>query len=227
VFREAVIFPEGYTHAAISHDSRRKRGVPYTVRPEAPMDTLMESWPRRHRITVDEYHRMADVGLLAPDARVELIDGEIIEMAPIGRNHMSVVDQLTRLFVLATRDKAIVRIQGSVRLSQMSEPEPDLLLLQPRPDFYRGESATGEDTLLIIEVSDTSLRYDREIKVPLYSRHGAPEVWIVDLQNARLLVYSDPVDGKFRGHRVVERPGRMGVSALADVEVDLSGLFPD
>ncbi len=90
------------------------------------MSTLIESWPRRHRITVDEYHRMAEVGLLAPDARVELIEGEIIDMAPIGPRHMSVVDRLNRLFVVAAGEGAIVRAGGSVRLGRMSEPQPPL-----------------------------------------------------------------------------------------------------
>src|SRR5690606_16285512 len=153
------------------------------------MGTLMDSWPKRHRITADEYHRMAEVGLLAPDARVELIEGEIIEMAPIGKEHTSVVDQLTRLFVRAVGDDAIVRVQGSVRLGSISEPEPDLVLLRPRTDFYRNQFANAPDILLVIEVSDTTLRYDREVKVPLYARHGVPETWIVDLPHQRLLVY--------------------------------------
>jgi Uma2 family endonuclease len=189
------------------------------------MGTLMESWPRRHRITVDEYHRMAEVGLLAPDARVELIEGEIIDMAPIGKVHTSVVDQLTRLFIRAVGDDAIVRVQGSVRLSQMSEPEPDVVLLKPRPDFYRNEFATGVDTLLVIEVSDSSLRYDRDVKVPFYARHGVPEVWIVDLQNDRLLVYGSPSDGAYGRESSVARPESMLVTALPGVAVDLSSVF--
>ena len=121
----------------------------------------MESWPRRHRITVDEYHRMGELGILAPDARVELIEGEIFDMAPIGKDHLSVVDQLTKLLVLAVGDAAIVRIQGSVRLSQITEPEPDVVLLKPRADFYRSRFALGTDTLLVIEVAESSLRHER------------------------------------------------------------------
>jgi Uma2 family endonuclease len=186
----------------------------------------MESWPRRHRITVDEYHRMAEVGLLAPDARVELIEGEIIDMAPIGPRHMSVLDRLTRLFVLAAGDGAIVRVGGSVRLGRMSEPQPDLLVLKPRADFYSDEFATGNETFLAIEVSDTSLRYDREIKIPLFARHGVPEAWIVDLQHNQLLVFAEPGDAAYRQHRVVEQPGRMTLAAMPGLEVDLSALFP-
>jgi Uma2 family endonuclease len=189
------------------------------------MSTLMESWPRRHRITVDEYHRMAEVGLLAPDARVELVEGEIIDMAPIGNRHMSVVDRLNRLFVFAAGEDAIVRVQGSVRLGRMSEPQPDLLILRPRADFYSSDSATGRDALLAIEVSDTSLRYDREIKVPLYARHGVPEAWVVDLQHDQLLVFSEPDNEQYRQQRVVERAQLMTLAAMPGLEVDLSALF--
>lgn len=189
------------------------------------MSTLMESWPRRHRITVDEYHRMAEVGLLAPDARVELIEGEIIDMAPIGKDHTSVVDQLNRLFVRAVGDEAIVRVQGSVRLDRMSEPEPDLVLLRPRDDFYRSEFATGADMLLVIEVSDSTLRYDRDIKVPLYARHGVPEAWIVDLQSDQLLVYGKLIGGEYQRQSTVARPERMEIAELPGVSVDLSAVF--
>src|SRR5690606_38079664 len=105
------------------------------------MSTLMEAWPRRHRISADEYCRMAEIGLLPPDARVELIDGEILDMPPIGKDHESVVDQLNHLFVRAVDDLAIVRVQGSVRLASMSMPQPDITLLKPRPDFYRSRRA--------------------------------------------------------------------------------------
>ncbi|MFO7285988.1 MAG: Uma2 family endonuclease [Gammaproteobacteria bacterium] len=188
------------------------------------MGTTMETWPRRHRITVDDYHRMAEVGLLAPDARVELIDGEIFEMAPIGKEHNSVVDQLTRLFVRAVGD-AIVRVQGSIRLGTTSEPQPDLVLLRPSADFYRSRFATAADALLVVEVSDTTLRYDRDVKVPLYARHGVLEVWIVDLSNERLLVFEEPEGGDYRRRDVVERPSRMSIAALPRVDVDLSALF--
>jgi Uma2 family endonuclease len=189
------------------------------------MGTLMESWPQRHRITADEYHLMAEVGLLAPDARVELIEGEIIDMAPIGKDHMSVVDQLTRLFIRAVGDDAIVRVQGSVRLSRLSEPEPDLVLLKPRPDFYRSEFALAADTLLVIEVSDSSLRYDRDFKVPFYARHRVPEVWIVDIPNNRLLVYASPGGGAYAQATSVAQPGILPVAALPHVTVDLSSVF--
>jgi len=189
------------------------------------MGTPMESGPRRHRITVDEYHRMAELGLFAPDARVELIEGEIIDMAPIGIDHNSVVDQLNRLFVRAVGDDAIVRVQGSVRLGRMSEPQPDVVLLKPRADFYRSEFALGGDTLLVVEVSDSTLRYDRDIKAPLYARYGVPEVWIVDLQNDRLIAYGGLRDGAYERCDSLDRPRSMCVAALPAVAVDLSAIF--
>ena len=189
------------------------------------MGMHMESWPQRHRITVHDYHRMAEVGVLAPDARVELIEGEIIDMAPIGKDHQSVVDQLTRTLVRAVGDRAIVRVQGSIRLSQWSEPEPDLVLLAPRADFYRSEFALGTDTLLVIEVSDTTLRYDRDVKVPLYARHGVPEVWIVDVQNDALLVYGDLREGKYERHAALDRPASVTVTRLPGTTLDLAALF--
>ncbi len=189
------------------------------------MGMQMESGPQRHRITVHDYHRMAEIGVLAPDARVELIEGEIIDMAPIGKDHQSIVDQLNRMLVLAVGDDAIVRVQGSIRLSQWSEPEPDVVLLAPRADFYRAEFALGTDTLLVIEVSDTTLRYDRDVKVPLYARYGVPEVWIVDVQNDALLVYGDLRDGKYERHVALERPATAAVTRLPGVTLDLAPLF--
>ena len=190
------------------------------------MGMHMESWPQPHRITVHDYHRMGEIGVFAPDARVELIEGEIIDMAPLGNDHQSIVDQLNRTLVLAVGRNAIVRTQGSIRLSQWSEPEPDLVLLKPRPDFYRGaEFAFGTDSLLVIEVSDTTLKYDRDIKVPLYARHGVPEVWVVDVNGNALLVYGDLRDGKYERHVALERPATMPVTQLPGIDLDVAALF--
>jgi Uma2 family endonuclease len=189
------------------------------------MSTHMESGPQRHRISVHDYHRMAEVGVLAPDARVELIEGEIIDMAPIGKDHQSIVDQLNRMLVRAVGESAIVRVQGSVRLSQWSEPEPDLVLLAPRPDFYRSEFAAGEDTLLVIEVSDTTLRYDRDVKVPLYARHGIPEVWVVDVNAEVFLVYGALRSSNYETHVALERPANVPLTHVAGVTLDVAPLF--
>jgi Uma2 family endonuclease len=189
------------------------------------MNSLMESWPRKHRITVDEYYRMAEVGLLAPDARVELIEGEIIDMAPIGTDHGSVVSELARLFILAAGDRARVHIQSAVRLDRASEPQPDLAVLVPRMDKYRHVHPVPADILLLIEVSDSTLRYDRDMKVPLYARHGIPEAWIVDLQNNVLRWYREPQGGVYLEQGEIREPGTLSPGALPDISVDLTGVL--
>lgn len=191
----------------------------------SPMNSLMESWPRKHRITVDEYYRMAEVGLLAPDARVELIGGEIIDMAPIGPRRGSIVDILTRLFVRAVGDHAIVRTQGAILLDQRSVPQPDLALLAPRKDDYRSAHPTPADILLVIEVSDSTLRYDRDVKVPLYARHGIPEAWIVDVQNGEWHGYRTLQGGSYAEQDSTKDPGFMRIASLPGITVDLTGVL--
>jgi Uma2 family endonuclease len=182
-----------------------------------------ETWPRRHRLTVEEYYQMAEVGLLAPDARVELIDGEIVDMAPIGSRHAAAVSLLAERLIRGVGEAAIVWIQSPVRLDARSEPQPDLALLHPRGDRYAGGHPGPADVLLLIEVSDATLRYDREIKTGLYARHGVPEVWVVDLPNGRLHVLREPREGGYADRSTIGAHS-VPVDALS-VDVDLSGLF--
>jgi Uma2 family endonuclease len=192
------------------------------------MSVAMEDRPRRHRITVGEYHRMAEVGLLAPDAQVELIEGEIIEMAPIGNPHAGTVDLLNRLIGRALGDRAIVRCQGPIQLGDYSEPQPDFAVLTPREDFYMHSRPTAEDTLLAIEVSDTTLRFDLHTKMSLYARHRIPELWVVDVQRTggkKLHVFRKPHDLAYAEVFTAERPGLVPITKLPGVEVDLSSVF--
>ena len=142
------------------------------------MSIAMEKGPHRGRITVDEYHRMAEVGLLAPDARVELIEGVIVDVPPMGPSHASAVCQLDKLLHNAVRERAIVWCRLPIRLSAFSEPQPDLALHVGRADFYRQRHPTAEDILLVIEVSDASLRHDLSTKAALYAQHGIRELWV-------------------------------------------------
>ncbi len=128
-----------------------------------------------HRFTVDQYHAMAKAGILKKEDRVELIDGVIVAMAPTGNRHLATVDRISKMFHLAVGVRAIVRTQGSVTLDTRTMPEPDLVLLKWRDDFYESRPAGPEDILLIIEVSDSSLEYDRGEKLALYARFGIPE----------------------------------------------------
>ena len=188
------------------------------------MSTVTDNWFRKHRINVDEYYRMAEVGLLAPDARVELIDGEVIDMVPIGSRHAAVVNMLTRMLVEATGNHAIVSVQAPIRLSARSEPQPDLALLKPRADFYRSGHPTAGDVLLLVEVSDTTLRYDREIKLPLYASHGIPELWLIDLGSNQLQQYFQPVNTRYeRMSTCIE--GKITVLTMPGVSVDVSSVL--
>jgi Uma2 family endonuclease len=186
---------------------------------------LTESWLPRHRLTVEEYHRMAEAGVLAADARVELIEGEVIDMAPIGSRHASVVNRLNDLLTLATRGRAIVQVQGPVRLGDRSEPEPDFALLRPRSDYYRDALPTSADVLLLIEVAESTQRYDRTVKAPLYARHGIPELWVIDLESALVHFYRRPSGDAFADISATDRPGATAIGALAGVTIDLSSVL--
>lgn len=146
-------------------------------------------------------------------------------MAPIGKDHQSIVDQLNRMPVRAVGDDAIVRVQGSIRSDEWSEPEPDVVVLRPRPDFYRGKFAAGTDSLLVIEVSDTTLPDDRDRKVSLYARDGVPEVWIVDVQDDSLLVYGDLRNDAYARRVVPERPAAVPLGGMPGVVLDLVPIF--
>lgn len=192
---------------------------------ELAMEVLEEPRILRHRITVDDYYRMAEVGVLAPDARVELIDGEVIDMAPMGTRHRYVVMSLTRLLLRAVGDAALVSAQLPLRLGDQSEPEPDLALLKSRADGYATVMPGGKDTLLVIEVSDTTLAYDVRIKAPLYARHGVPELWVVDLAGGLLRRFGAPEGDAWGDASATANPGRVALPGLPGIAVDLAGLF--
>ncbi|MCP5197728.1 MAG: Uma2 family endonuclease [Gammaproteobacteria bacterium] len=180
----------------------------------------------RHRWTVAEYHRMGEVGLLNEDSRVELIEGEIIEMAPIGSPHGGGVKYLNNKLVSLLHGKAIVSVQDPIILGGHAEPQPDIALLRWRDDFYRTVNPHAEDVLLVIEVSDSTLRYDRDVKVPLYANHGIPEVWLLDIQDRQLEVYREPLNGEYR-QRECRRTGQIAPILYPDAVIDLAELFPN
>lgn len=179
----------------------------------------------RHRLSVVDYYRMGEAGIFAPDARVELIEGEIIDMAPIGTRHGSAVKRLVSLLTSTLGSRVIVAVQDPLRLSEVSEPEPDLMLLKPRDDFYADAHPTAADVLLLIEVADTSARYVREIKLPLYARHGVPEVWIVDLEARVLRFFREPAGGAYTHASITESPGRTPIAALPGIGIDLTRIL--
>lgn len=183
------------------------------------------SVPERMRISADRYQKMVATGVLTKYDHVELIDGDMINMAPIGPPHSAVVARLTRLFVLSLGDSAIVSPGASLKLGEYSVPQPDLMLLKPRMDFYAAQLPTPPDVLLLVEVSDSSLAFDRGAKRALYGRHGVAEYWVVDIPGKRLHVDREPTaDGYGEAH---EHTGSDTVSprALPAVQVMVGALF--
>jgi Uma2 family endonuclease len=160
---------------------------------------------QKHYFNVDEYYKMAEVGLLSEDDRVELIEGEIIEMSPIGSTHGGTVNRSSPFLNRKLGDLAIVSVQNPLRLSDFSEPLPDLALLKPRKDFYSNSHPAPEDVLVVNEVADTSVAYDRNVKLPLYARAGIPEAWLMVLQKEVIEVHSQSKNGKYQKVRRLKR----------------------
>lgn len=148
--------------------------------------------PKRTRISTAMFHKMVDTGVLPINHRIELIEGELLEMAPIGAQHAALTARLTRLFNLAVGDSAIVSPGNPVDLGGFSTPQPDVMLLKYRPDFYASGIPTASDVLLVLEVSDSTLSFDQTDKQNLYSRYSVPEYWVIDVSGKRLLTFREP-----------------------------------
>ena len=193
---------------------------------EEDIAALPDPWyPSRFRFTVDDYIRIIEAGVLAEDERVELLDGEIIEMVPIGMEHEANVDDGTHFLVLEFDGRAIVRVQGSITLGDGSRPQPDLTLLKLREGGYRDRPAGPEDVLLIIEVSDSTLARDRNVKLPMYARHAIPEVWIENIPDRQIEARRNPVNGEYAESRIY-RPGEtISPQAFPDVQLPVSAIM--
>jgi Uma2 family endonuclease len=179
----------------------------------------------RHRFTVEEYYRLAEVGVLKEDDRVELIEGEIVDMTPIGSRHAATVNLLNHWLVTGCGTRGIVQVQGPLRLGFHSEPQPDLVVLTPRDDFYRDKAPAPDDVLLLIEVADTSLPYDQRVKLPLYARAGVREVWLVDLVRHRVEVCTDPGPDGYRRVETRERGDALAPVTFPDLSLPVDALL--
>ena len=175
--------------------------------------------------TVDEYHRMGEAGIFGPEERVELIDGEIIQMSPIGHRHMVCVNRANTMFIVAFGRRAVVSPQNPVQLSDWTEPQPDLVVFKPRSDFYAAKKPTPDDVLFAVEVADTTLRFDRNVKVPRFAAAGIPEVWIEDLKKELLLVYRDPRGDNYATSLTLRRADSVSPVAFPDIRFSIDDLF--
>lgn len=165
--------------------------------------------------TVEEYHRMAETGILTENDRVELINGEIIRMSPIGNTHAAIVNRINMFLVPLLASRAITQVQNPVRIRNHSEPEPDIAILHPREDFYASTGVTSDDVLLLIEVSDSTLYLDRKVKLPLYASARIPEVWIIDVGRKRLEVYHQPTDEGYQHTEKLSRNDTLSATQLS------------
>jgi len=181
-----------------------------------------ENWHAKLRVTVEDYYRLGEVGALALGPRVELIDGEIVNMPPIGRRYAAVVERLVPAVFAAVADRAIVRIHRPLRLGDRSEPAPDFALLKARDG---NPHAANTEALLIIEISESTRRYVRTVKVPLYARHSVPEVWVVDLANELVHFYRRPAGDGYADVVATDHPGVTPIAALPRISVDLTGIL--
>ncbi len=174
----------------------------------------------RRLFTVAEYHQMVAAGILSEDDRLELIEGEVVKMSPLGARHAACVKRLNRLFSQALGDAALLGVQDPVVFGEHSEPEPDLTLLRPRADFYSSGHPQASDLLLVIEVADTSAAYDREVKIPLFARAGVREAWLVDLNRDAIEVFREPSAAGYQ--RVTRRLRGEKVASLAFPQIEFA-----
>ena len=182
-------------------------------------------WVVRRPFTVAEYHRMGEAGILSEADRVELIEGELVAMSPVGSRHVGTVHALNQLLVDAVRGRGLVSVQSPIRLDDRSEPEPDVAVLRPRADYYRTALPRPPDVLLVIEVSDSTLAYDRTVKAPLYAVHGLPEYWIVDLVGQKVEVHRKPEGGLYTDVSRVGASDKLELVLLPGVWVPVAAVL--
>jgi Uma2 family endonuclease len=179
----------------------------------------------RRRFTVDEYERMGEIGVFGEDDRLELIEGEILAMSPPKSPHASAVSRANHAFVTACGSRAIVRIQDPIRLNRFTQPQPDVVLVRPRIDFYRSAHPQPADILLVMEISDTTLRYDRRVKMPLYARNGIVEYWLVNLRAGTVTCHALPGEDGYARVTTHVRGETMAPDALPECRVRVDDLL--
>jgi len=186
---------------------------------------IMRAEVTRKLFTTDDYYRMAEVGILTPYDRVELIEGEIIRMSPIGLRHAACVNRAADLLMLKFRGRATVTVQNPAQLNQFNEPQPDILLLKPREDYYAEKHPSAEDTLLLLEVADSSLGFDLKVKIPLYATMGVLEVWVADLRSNVIRVFRSPEGRRYQTVLTFSAGETLSVPAFPDVVFNVSDLI--
>jgi Uma2 family endonuclease len=181
--------------------------------------------PTRTRISTDRYQMMVATGVLTKYDRIELIEGDMLDMAPMGTKHSAITSRLSELFILAVAHSATVVVGGPVNLGEFSEPQPDLMLLKRRADFYSDKLPEAADVLLLIEVSDSSLAFDQGVKLNLYARYGVPEYWVVDVKGERIVTYREPTSMGYARTIEFAAADSMAPQAFPDVRIAVGEIF--
>lgn len=176
-------------------------------------------------ISVDEYERMGAAGIFGEDARLELLEGEIYEISPVGSPHAACVKYLNTLFNRLYSGKILVGVQDPIRLDDFSEPAPDITLLRWRDDYYKTSHPTPADVLLVIEVADSTVESDRSYKMPLYAKAGVTEAWLVNLPDETIEVYAEPMGGAYQFSKSFKRGEEVQSHGLTDLRINASDIL--
>jgi Uma2 family endonuclease len=180
---------------------------------------------RKHLTNIHEWRKLGEANIFPPESRLELINGEIIEMAPIGPNHAGHLKRINSLLTILLAGKAIVSIQDPLQLGDLSEPEPDFMLLKPNPDFYSSRHPVVDDVLLLVEVADSSLNFDQNQKLRLYAIHNIPEYWLLNLIDNCLEVYRKPKGEVFAEKTTLYRGDNITLSQLPKITIQISDIL--
>ena len=181
--------------------------------------------PTKHLTNLDEWRRLGEAAIFPPESRLELINGEILEMAPIGSNHAGHLKRINKLFSRFVPDNLIISVQDPLQLGDLSEPEPDFMLLKPNDDFYSSRHPNADDVLLLVEVADSSLSFDQNQKLRLYALHGIPEYWLLNLNDACLEVYRKP-NGEVYAEKTTLRVGdTITLSQLNEISLHIADIL--
>ncbi len=177
------------------------------------------------KYTLAEYHQMIEIGILKAQDKVELIRGEIIKMSPVGLKHASCVKKINQLFAQKLGNKVILGIQDPIKLNDNSQPQPDVVLLKPKSDFYATEHPKSEDILLLIEVADTSIEYDRQIKIPLYAENNITEMWLININENIIQVYQNPQGKLYKNITNYQIDDKIDLTIFPDCEIKVKDIL--
>lgn len=188
-------------------------------------DPTIPKAPTKHRFTVDQYYKMGEVGILGLEQRTELIEGEILEMSPIGAKHSGSINRLNRIFAGLVGNQAIISIQNSIRINNHSEPQPDIAILYWREDFYVESLPIPSEVFLLIEVADSTLKYDREVKAIIYAKASIPELWIANIEAQVFEVYRQPSETGYQQVQIYGKGEIINLLMLPNVAIAVNDIF--